>query len=527
MDSLSPLPGDARRDAGTRLTRRGLLTLGATGLAALPLFGRPGTPGLPGGLLTRGDDDELLDVRDYGAKGDGVRDDTRAVQRLIDASAKSKRIGLLRRGTYRITSSLMVPSGAQLYLDERALLLKDWAAPVGLQDALLRNADLSRPANGVRISGPGTIGARDHAQTGVVIGLYGHDVVLRDFTIDTYSGGQAIMYAGHRGRISGLTITNSAEETGTGGIRVFGGEDFLGTDCHVESGDDCLQFAPIGNPEAEPALYNQSIARGKFVGCTGVSTVSRFMVAVLEFTGGGPGSTPMTASITDSSFERCVGAGSNRGIVVKNTHSEGSIERLSFTDCTVDMARAKDAGTQEIRIQSDATSTLDGGIRDVTFTRTNVVNPVNSTVRVGGPNVSGLTFAGCTFAAPSGQAPLMAVFDGTDKVTLRNCEFAGAPGKRQVVAGPVNAVTAFTVEDSRFTGIGNNLFGVDVKRADGVRVTGSSFAADRGAANARGVRVSPEATGVVVERNDFTGIQHTAPVVDLGLDTVIEANEGA
>jgi polygalacturonase len=526
MDRLFSPSGQAGRD-DARLTRRGLLALGATGLAALPLVGRSGTPGPTGGLLLRGDDDELLDLRDFGAKGDGVKDDTRAVQRLIDASAKSKRAGLVPKGTYRITGSLLVPPGTQLHLDRRARLLKDWAAPVGLQDALLRNADLSQPASGVRISGPGTIGARDHTRTGVVIGLYGHDVVLRDFTIDTYAGGQAIMYAGHRGRIHGLTITNSAEETGTGGIRVFGGEDFLGTDCHVESGDDCLQFAPIGNPEAEPALYNQDIARGRFVGCTGVSTVSRFMVSVLEFTGGGPGSTPMTASITDSSFERCEGGGSNRGIVVKNTHSAGSIERLSFTDCTVDMTRAADAGTQEIRIQSDATSTTDGGIRDVTFTRTDIVNPVNSTVRVGGPNISGLTFEECTFAAPSGQAPLMAVFDGTDKVTLRDCEFAGAPGKRQLVAGPVNPVTALSVEDCRFTGIGNNLFGVDVKRAVGVRVTGSSFTAHPGATTARGVRVAPEATGVVVERNDFTGIEHTAPVIDRGADTVIEANEGA
>jgi len=217
------------------------------------------------------------------------------VQRLIDAAASQAAVSVLPAGTYRCTSSLFLPSGAKLHLEQGALLLKDWAAQPGLANAFLRNANFAVRSNGVSITGPGTLGARDHGRTGVIIALYGDDVLLSDFTIDTFAGGQAVMYAGDRGRMDRVTIRNSAVDTGTGGIRGIGGNDFLATHCHVESGDDCLQFVPIGSPGA--LLYNMSINRGSYVGCTGHSSVSRFMVALLEWTSGGYSG--MSASISD------------------------------------------------------------------------------------------------------------------------------------------------------------------------------------------------------------------------------------
>ncbi|MGY2066018.1 hypothetical protein [Blastococcus sp. SYSU DS0619] len=523
----TPTPDRPQRPAGPSLSRRGLLLLGGAGLAA-PLLPGAGSSGPPAAgatpLLPRSHDDDVLDLRDFGAEGNGRDDDTRAVQRFIDATARRGVVGVVPRGVYRCTTGLTVPSGAQVHLARGSVLLKDWAAPVGLQDAFLRNADLAVPSSGVRITGSGTIGARDHTCTGVVIGLYGHDVLLSDFTIDTYAGGQAIMYSGDRGRIHRVTIRNSAQETGTGGIRVFGGADFLGTDCHVESGDDCYQFVPIGNPEAEPSLYNRSILRGSFVGCTGASSVSRFMVALLEFTRGEPGTTDMDASVADCSFRDCHGAGANRGIVVKNTHSRGAIERVTFTDCTVDMSGAADASTQEIRVQTDPAS--QGAIRDVTFTRTDVLNAVNSPLRVGGPNISRLTFDGCTFTAPSGAAPTTVVVDGTDQPRFAGCTFVGAPGKRLLVAGPVTEVTALSVEDCRFTGL-DSLWAVDLLGVSGARVAGSTFQAAPGAATARAVRVSPTSSGVVIEGNDFTGVGHAEPVTDRAADTTLIGNRGA
>jgi hypothetical protein len=404
-----------------------------------------------------------------------------------------------------------------LQLASGARLLKDWAAPPGLAHAFLRNKDFAVRSNGVRITGPGVIGARDHSRTGVVVALYGDDVLLRDLTIDTYAGGQAVMYAGDRGRLERVKIRNSAAETGTGGIRVIGGTDFLATACDVRSGDDCLQFVPIGDPGA--LLFDMSITRGSFVGCTGASSVSRFMVALLEWTQGDGG---MSASVSDCSFSNCRGAGTNRGIVVKNTHSSGTIQRLRFTDCSVDMARSANAGTQEIRIQTDPTS--GGSIRDVTFTRTSITRPVNGVLRIGGPNVSGVTFDGCTFPAPSGTSSVIAVVDQADRVRMLRSSFVGATGKRLLVAGPVAPVTAFSVEECRFTEVGNGVWGVDLVGAAGARVAGSTFRQAAGTTTARAVRVSPTSRAVVIEGNDFAGLSNPPQITNSAPDTVIRNN---
>ena len=55
--------------------------------------------------------------RPPGAVGDGVADDTQAMQDLIDASAASGTAGVVPPGTYRCTRSLLLPSGAALHLE--------------------------------------------------------------------------------------------------------------------------------------------------------------------------------------------------------------------------------------------------------------------------------------------------------------------------------------------------------------------------------------------------------------------------
>ncbi|WP_448624324.1 glycosyl hydrolase family 28-related protein [Geodermatophilus sp. URMC 64] len=517
MDDRPPAD-PARHDTGTEpgrvaalFSRRTALRLGGVGLAVVPLADWLFPAEAPAAVA--------LNAKDFGATGNGTTDDTAAVQRLLDATAQQATVGVFPSGTYRCTRSLLLPAGAQLQLNSGARLLKDWATTPGLANAFLRNKDFAVRSDGVRITGPGTIGARNSTRTGVIVALYGNDVLLRDLTIDTYAGGQAVLYAGDRGRMDRVRIRNSAAATGTGGIRVIGGADFLATDCDVQSGDDCLQFVPIGDPTA--LLFDMSITRGSFSGCTGTSTVSRFMVALLEWTSGDGG---MTASVTDCSFSNCRGSGTNRGIVVKNTHSSGTIQRLAFTDCSVDMARAANAETQEIRVQTDPTS--GGSIRDVTFLRTNITRPVNSVLRVGGPNISGLTFDSCTFAKPSGTANVLAVVEQADSVRMLRSSFTGAAGKRLLVAGPTAPVTNFSVEGCQFTEIGNGFWGVDLVGARGARVAGSTFRQAAGATTARAVRVSAACSGVVIEGNDLTGLTNATKITNSATDTIIRDNRG-
>jgi hypothetical protein len=185
------------------------------------------------------------------------------------------------------------------------------------------------------------------------------------------------------------------------------------------------------------------------------------------------------------------------------------------------MSPAPDASTQEIRVQTDPASR--GAIQDVVFTRTDVLNPKNSTLRVGGPNISGLTFVDCTLTAPSGAAPMTVVVDGTDRPGFTNCTFVGAPGKRHLVAGPTTAVTGLTVENCRFTAI-DGAWAVDLLAAAGVRIAGSTFTA--AGTTGRAIRTSPTTSGVVIEGNDFTGISNPTPVTDRAEGTTLSNNSG-
>jgi hypothetical protein len=55
-----------------------------------------------------------LDAKHYGAAGDGIRDDTAAIQAALDAAGASGQVCCLPPGAYRLDGSLVVPPGATL-----------------------------------------------------------------------------------------------------------------------------------------------------------------------------------------------------------------------------------------------------------------------------------------------------------------------------------------------------------------------------------------------------------------------------
>jgi hypothetical protein len=85
------------------MQKRKLLTqLFILTLACLPVFSTAAT--LPA----------LINAKDFGAVGDGVKDDTGAIQKALHAAAKGNGVCYLPEGRYRLDGSLIVPDGVTL-----------------------------------------------------------------------------------------------------------------------------------------------------------------------------------------------------------------------------------------------------------------------------------------------------------------------------------------------------------------------------------------------------------------------------
>ena len=78
------------------------------------------TPGDPVVRSVQAKLDDTVSVRDFGAVGDGVADDTEAINRALyqlycrEATTQPRRTLLFPAGTYRIIESLMIPTWAKL-----------------------------------------------------------------------------------------------------------------------------------------------------------------------------------------------------------------------------------------------------------------------------------------------------------------------------------------------------------------------------------------------------------------------------
>lgn len=57
---------------------------------------------------------QFLSARDAGAKGDGVADDTKAVQNLLDQASSSGKVAFFDAGTYKVTTTIKVPAGIRI-----------------------------------------------------------------------------------------------------------------------------------------------------------------------------------------------------------------------------------------------------------------------------------------------------------------------------------------------------------------------------------------------------------------------------
>lgn len=254
---------------------------------------------------------------------------------IADMSAGGGGVVLVPAGTYRLTNGIVADDNVELHLAKGAYLHKQFSN-AGTQNPLIKQVSYLADGTGLTgftLSGHGKMGAGDYTHAGDMVYLYGTDLKLNDFTIDTWggtdgtnTGGAAVRIGGIRVRINFVKALNPYLHTGVAGIRVIGGRNVIATGCHITSGDDSLQFVPSAG-STDP-LKDLSIRRSAFIGCTGWSCAARFMIVALIVQGVGSG---LTASITDVSFIGCHGAGTTRRLLIQNESSSGTIRNVTVT----------------------------------------------------------------------------------------------------------------------------------------------------------------------------------------------------
>ena len=177
------VPDKARRDFVRRSFGLAVLTVGSAALPATArvIMSRPLPPVLAtstptAGVYvppTRSRGSTVLDVRNFGAYGDGIHDDTAAIQRAIDALPSTGGTVVVPPGTYLIDAvkNLRLRSLMHLQLDHTAKLV---ALPNAADRYYVINA---YKVSDVEISGGQVIGER--AQHLGTTGEWGHCVMVR------------------------------------------------------------------------------------------------------------------------------------------------------------------------------------------------------------------------------------------------------------------------------------------------------------------------------------------------------------
>ena len=443
-----------------------------------------------------------VNVADFAAKGDGTTDDRKAIQDAMDAvsAAGGGAVTLSSGKTYPCATPLVARDNVDLHLPMGSKILRTTSHA----GAFITNASLSTKVTNFSITGQGSIvGASLSISAAQVICLYGDNLRLDDFTIDTYMGGQAVLIGGDHNRMDRVTIRNTQPVAGTGGVRMFGGTDFRATSLHVTSGDDALQFTPVATVGS--VIRDLSISNAYYIGCTGIAKQGRSMIATLSMSPSGTGG--LSASIKDVGFIACQGSGTTRAIVVSNVDSTGEINGVSFTDCTVDQS-TDTYGGQEVYLQA---ATNGGRIRDIRFTRLHVISPNTTALSTqGDPNggkwVESVTLTDCVFDAPRTAVGTIKPF-AVDKLTIRGGRIEGNGGAHVIEGGTgVNAAKNIRMFGTRVTGVGNGFAGVRHAETAGYVVRDSVFERLAGATTSIGISVAATSSRGSQSGNDYSSI---------------------
>jgi hypothetical protein len=256
-------------------------------------------------------------------------------------AAVNKQTPVKLQGEWLLNRSLTIPpAGAKIYLDQGARLVKNWSGSGATRNALIVNADWSRPIAALDIRGPGKIEANP-GMRGNMFGVWADNIYFRNFKADYFLGGRYFMGGGKNMDVANLRIRcDMSASAGSGGWRVSHGSGIV-KNCDIWSGDDVYQCVPAG-ATADPLFNKGDIDGFTYVDCIGRSLAARMMVAGLQAGTDADGNTSagMKSGVHNVTFTRVTGFGGGSAVNIAQHNSTGSLDHFTFTDCVVDQRLA-------------------------------------------------------------------------------------------------------------------------------------------------------------------------------------------
>ncbi|MBD0374603.1 MAG: glycoside hydrolase family 28 protein [Flavisolibacter sp.] len=288
----------------------------------------------------------VFNVKDYGAKGDGKTDDASAIQKAIDACnvAGGGQVLLPASGTF-LASPFTLKSNIDFHVEAGAKLLANPDEKVYTKSAFRQNPGEGTIWMGgenienLTISGSGEINGngisfmgeelddsyvlkpfnildpRPHVLT--IVG--GKNIRIRDIHIGNSAYWTVHLVGCSDVVISGITLLNSLKVRNSDGIDVDHSKNVRISDCYIESGDDCICLKNRREYEEFGPCENILVSN-----CTMTSRSCAIKIG-----------SENTDTIRQVVFNNCIIKNSNRGVGIQN-RDEGLVSDVIFSNMIIE-----------------------------------------------------------------------------------------------------------------------------------------------------------------------------------------------
>jgi hypothetical protein len=437
-----------------------------------------------------------LCFHDWNVSADGIADDTAQIQAAINYCAANGRTLHGKSGIYLIKSAIRIPSGLRLHMDKDCVLQRGYTGAG--TNGMLMNPSMTVKINNVLIEG-GTLKNIDiNTFLGNQVCLNGDDIHIRNMRFDEWGDtSRAMLVYGDRMRLEGLWGKTTGQG---GGIRYAGGSDFICSECYMECGDDAYNLVPSGTGAL---LANQSILRAQYVNCVGYSFNARLFLASPSSSSG----VDMSCSITDSAFIGIRGRAANRGFVVHNVSSVGTISRIDIIGCMIDCSGDTTSGNAGYIAGDDGT----GGVFDIRMSGVTIISPYNECLGVIGI-VDRVSADRCYFDAPRTTGVRTIDYNSVSNGSFRDCVVQSNGANSGLWLGNVSAVRNVEVTGCTFQNIDNTYSGITVIAGTSVNLRSNRFVERSGQTSAFAVKLGSSAFDTNIGVQDYSGITRSDKV---------------